>query len=225
MTYLVYPGGQVSQLQVAALDVDAQKGFTPICPNELPVPDGHLIVDELNRQAEFALYRIASKDTHPIGAKWEASKEFPQLSPVVGESNIDIRWNQHCVSGTKGNELLDGLPAMEGYDFWAIKGTEGNAHPYGACYQDLAKKISTGLIEWLSFYNIDTVIVGGLATDFCVKETVKELLDLEGGLTVILNLAATRGIDPELVAQALDELGKRDNFVLINSSEELSLMY
>ena len=33
---------------IAAIDVDAQNGFTPLCPGELPVEDGENIADELN---------------------------------------------------------------------------------------------------------------------------------------------------------------------------------
>ena len=29
--------------RTASHNVDPQKGFTPLCPDELPVPDGHLI--------------------------------------------------------------------------------------------------------------------------------------------------------------------------------------
>lgn len=34
----------------ARFDVDLQCGFTPLCPNELPVCGGDEIVDELNGQ-------------------------------------------------------------------------------------------------------------------------------------------------------------------------------
>ena len=43
---------------IAAFDIDPQNTFTPVCPNELPVPGGTEIVDELNRQALLAGYRI-----------------------------------------------------------------------------------------------------------------------------------------------------------------------
>ncbi len=58
----------------ASFDVDAQKGFSPVCPDELPVPDGDKIVDELNAQATFAKYRIGSKDWHHNNAIHIANK-------------------------------------------------------------------------------------------------------------------------------------------------------
>ena len=64
----------------ASFDVDPQKGFTNMCPNELPVADGENIVESLNNQAKFAKYRIFSKDWQNMNAVWVASEENPQFS-------------------------------------------------------------------------------------------------------------------------------------------------
>ena len=60
---------------IAAFDIDAQKTFTPVCPDELPVTEGDKIVPELNAQAEFAALRVASRDAHSPYAKWIATPE------------------------------------------------------------------------------------------------------------------------------------------------------
>jgi nicotinamidase/pyrazinamidase len=49
--------------------------------------------------------------------------------------------------------------------------------------------------------DITTLIVGGLATDYCVKTTVLQLL--RAGFRVIVNLAACRGISPDTTREAL----------------------
>lgn len=188
---------------IASFDVDAQCGFTPMCPDELPVNGGDEIVPALNAQAEFAQYRVFSKDWHNPGSVWVANKENPQFSEV-GLPNSDIRWNKHCIGGTVGAELLPGLPNYTEYDYGVYKGLELDMHPYGACYHDLAKNISTGAIEFLKSKNVTTVIVGGLALDFCVKETALELR--AAGFEVLLNMSATRGIAPESIQAALDEM-------------------
>ena len=67
---------------------------------------------------------------------------------------------------------------------------------------------STGGIEFLRAKQIETVIVGGLALDFCVKKSVEQLV--EAGFKVILNLASTRAVFPDNannVANALAEKG------------------
>ena len=59
----------------ASFDVDAQCGFSPLCPNELPVPNGDQIVEALNGNSEYATYRLGSKDLHPSNAIWHTDAE------------------------------------------------------------------------------------------------------------------------------------------------------
>jgi len=199
----------------ASFDVDAEKGFTNLCPNELPVPDGENIVDELNAQAKLTRLRIGSKDVHPKNAIWIATSENPQFTPINGE-NVDICWNLHCPSGEYGSELLDGLPAVKDYDFFIFKGIEPDLHPYSACYHDLQKKLSTGVIEWLLQHDISDVIVGGLATNYCVFETVMDLV--VAGFQVILNLGASRGIgDTTDVIETMKTVG----VIIVNNASEI----
>lgn len=117
---------------------------------------------------------------------------------------MDIRWATHAVPGTKGFELIAGLPNPSSYDFFVWKGVELDMHPYGACYHDLGDRMSTGVIEYLKVRGISTVIVGGLATDYCVKTTVMQLL--RAGFKVVVNLAACRGIAADTVAAAINEM-------------------
>ena len=177
--------------ETASFDVDAQKGFTPLCPDELPVPGGADIVEELNLQASKTGFRIGSKDAHSRNAHWAATKENPQFTKISG-ADMDVRWNMHCEIGTKGFELLDGLPDEKEYDYFVWKGIEPDMHPYGACYHDFAGTLSTGVIEFLRSENIKLVVVGGLATDYCVKQTVLQLL--KAGFKVVVNLGACRAV-------------------------------
>lgn len=188
---------------VASFDVDAQYTFTPECPNELPVPDGTAIVAELNAQAALAAVRVGSKDAHSPAAIWVATPEAPQFTPVAG-ANVDIRWRRHAEPGSKGFELIAGLPAVTDYDYFVWKGIELDLHPYGACYHDFAERMSTGVIEFLRSRGITTVLVGGLATDYCVKTTALQLA--RAGFAVVVNLGACRGIAPNTVAAAIAEM-------------------
>ncbi|KDD96492.1 isochorismatase family protein [Bordetella bronchiseptica] len=190
---------------IASFDVDAQKSFTPLCPDELPVPDGHAIVPELNAQAAHADLRLGSKDAHSPHAIWRATADQPMFSPVAG-ANVDVRWNMHCVPGTRGFELLDGLPAPAAYDFFVWKGVEPDMHPYGSCYHDLAERQPTGVIEFLRARDVRYVLVGGLALDYCVKVTALQLR--RAGLEVVVNLAACRGIAAATCEQARRELSQ-----------------
>lgn len=193
----------VDPSRTASFDVDCEYTFTPECPEELPVEGGTEIVPELNAQARFARYRIGSKDAHPPNAQWVADAAHPPLTPVDGD-NMDVRWPVHAVPGTRGFELLEGLPAVTAYDFFVWKGVEPDMHPYGACFHDYAHTLSTGVIEFLRLHGVDTVIVGGLATDYCVKHTALELRG--AGVRVILNRAAVRGVAEDTSARAETEL-------------------
>ncbi len=189
--------------EVASFDVHTQKTFTDACPNELPVPEGDQIVAELNAQAEKASIRLGAKEAHHPNAIWIASDKQPVLSPVAGD-NVDVAWPPHSIPGTLGFELLDGLPKITEYDYYVWEGIELDMHPYGACYHDHAEKLSTGAIEFLQSKKISTVIVGGLATDYCVKTTALQLA--RAGFQVIINLAACRGMTAVTVDQALKEM-------------------
>jgi nicotinamidase/pyrazinamidase len=187
--------------RVASIDVDAQRTFTPLCPNELPVPEGDRIVAELNAQAEFASLRIGSKDAHPDNAVWRTDDPSRIGAALAGEPNAPEQWVAHALVGSEGFELLPGLPPVSDYGMFVYKGAERDLHPYGACYHDVAETVSTGLIETLKARGITTALVGGLATDYCVKATVLQLR--RAGIDVVLNRAATRGIAPESVEEAL----------------------
>ncbi|WP_368073820.1 isochorismatase family protein [Vibrio aestuarianus] len=172
------------------------------------------IVDELKHNHNKASVRLVSRDMHPPGAAWEAQSPDKMLQPV-GLPEVDIKWNPHCVVGTLGVELLPGLPAVREYDFQLNKGIDPDAHPYGAFYHDQADRLSTGGIEFLRAKAIDTVIVGGLALDFCVKKSVEQLLD--AGFRVILNLASTRAVFPENAITVIGELADKGVILVENS--------
>ena len=201
---------------VASFDIDAQNTFTPVCPDELPVAGGDEIAGELNAQAKYASVRVASRDAHSMSALWLADADHPPLSPITGFADIDLRWPAHAIVGTKGFEFISGLDPTA-YDFQVFKGIEPDKHPYGACYHDLKDTLSTGVIEYLHSRGITTVICGGLATDYCVKTTALQLR--KAGFAVILNKAACRGISPDTVAAALDEMEKAGVVIVENASK------
>lgn len=209
---------KIEKSATASFDVDPQRGFTPLCPEELPVNEGNLIADELNAQAQFARYRLVSKDCHPAQAPWIANSPEEIMTPVTGEyASLDIKWPAHCVIGTEGNRLIPGLPSENDYDLLITKGSDPVKHPYGTCYHDLAESESTGAIEWLHKRKIKAVIVGGLATDYCVKTTVQQLC--RAGFRVIVNLAACRGVGSESTQTACTEMRTAGAELIANSAE------
>ena len=204
-------------MKIASFDVDAQKGFTPLCPNELPVPEGDAIVPALNQLAARTQLRIGSKDAHSSQAAWVVDRHDEMLRPLP-LANADLTWVSHCVPGTPGFELLDGLPAPLEYDYFVWKGVEPDLHPYGACYHDLAEKRSTGVIEFLRQNDVELVLVGGLALDYCVKTTALQLR--RAGFEVIVYLPACRAIASETAETACIAM-REQGITLATSLEQL----
>ncbi|MDH1053213.1 nicotinamidase [Pseudomonas alcaligenes] len=190
-------------MKIASFDVDAQKGFTPLCPDELPVPGGDAIAPALNQLATRASLRLGSKDAHSPQAAWVAPSHAEMLKPLP-LANADLSWVSHCVPGTPGFELLDELPAPLDYDYFVWKGVEPDLHPYGACYHDLAEKRSTGVIEFLRHNGVNRVLVGGLALDYCVKTTALQLR--RAGFAVDVYLPACRAIAEDTANSACAEM-------------------
>lgn len=189
-------------MSIVSIEVDAQRAFTPLCPQELPVAGGDLIVPELNAQAALADYRVLTRDAHSSQAVWVVSEPAQMLQPL-SYPHADLTWVRHAEVGSEGFLPLPGLPAPEDYDFLVHKGLDRHLHPYGACFHDAQQRVSTGLLEWLQVRDARHVLVGGLATDYCVKDTVLQLCrHNRNQWQVWVNLAACRGIDPVTVTTA-----------------------
>ena len=193
---------------IASIDVDPQKSFTPLCPNELPAIGGESLGNALNHQASVADFRVLTKDAHPSNAVWVVD-DVQKMGQALNYPNADLTWVAHAVPGTPGFECIPDLPAVTDYDHVIWKGVEPDLHPYGACFHDLQEKLSTGLIEWLRSKAVAQVIVGGLATDYCVKTTALQL-KIHGEFDVWVNLDACSGIaetSTELACQEMRAAG------------------
>ncbi len=107
---------RVNYQTTAVIDVDPEKGFTELCPDELPVTGALEIVPELLKNHAKGHLKLVSRDLHPPKAAWDAETPANMLEPV-GLPNVDIKWNRHCVLGTTGVELLDGTTSCSGVRF------------------------------------------------------------------------------------------------------------
>lgn len=92
------------------------------------MPEGDTIVPALNQLAARAQLRIGSKDAHSPQAAWVVDKYDEMLRPLP-LANADLTRVSHCVPGTPGFELLDGLPAPLDYDYFVWKGVEPTCPP------------------------------------------------------------------------------------------------
>ncbi len=178
----------------ALLIVDFQNDFTP--GGALPVPDGDRIAAPLNRLLDEFDLVVATRDWHPPdhgsfrGVEVDPSRWHGTDPPSI--------WPPHCVQGTPGAELHPALERAK-VDVVIDKGKDPNSQGYSG-FQD------TGLADLLRERGVDRLVVGGLATDYCVKNTVLDALEL--GLDVVVVEDAIGGVEaqPGDSARAVEEM-------------------
>jgi nicotinamidase/pyrazinamidase len=167
----------------ALVIVDFQNDFTP--GGALPVPEGDTIAAPLARLLDRFDLVVATRDWHPAG---HGSFDGVELAP--GEwrgSDPPATWPVHCVQGTPGAELH---PALDRAKVGVIvdKGADESEPGYSAFD-------GTGLAGLLRGRGVDRIVVAGLATDYCVRQTVLDALD--AGFAVVVVEDAIRGVDVE----------------------------
>lgn len=172
------------------LIIDVQNDFCP--GGALAVNDGDAVVPVINAiQPHFDLV-IATQDWHPSDHKSFASQwgktpgEFVELGGAP-----QILWPDHCVQGTRGAELVEGL---DGSYISRVfhKGTDSEVDSYSGFF-DNHHAHATGLGDYLKEMGAGKVYVCGLATDYCVKFTAIDARSL--GFDTFLIEDACRGVE------------------------------
>jgi nicotinamidase/pyrazinamidase len=158
----------------ALLVVDVQRGFTELCPDELPVPGGLAIVPNVNRLLELPWARIdASQDWHPRDHR-----------SFLGQG--DNLYPPHCVAGTPGGDFLPGLRTERFHVIWR-KGYRRDFEAYAVTAQH------PGLFALYRAAGIQTAAVCGIATNICCFFAARDLR--QAGFRVVLVEDASAGID------------------------------
>ena len=184
--------------------VDIQNDF--IEGGALAVKDGASVVRVSNEQIPQFDFVVATQDWHPRDHGSFASQH---LSVEVGDTfelngQTQVAWPDHCVQGTVGAEFVSGLN-VGGIHEVVQKGTDRDIDSYSGFF-DNGRCYETKLRELLKRQRVTHLFVMGLATDYCVKFTVLDAIDL--GFKTSLIEAGCRGVD--LVAgdveRALEEM-------------------
>ncbi|MBL1410254.1 bifunctional nicotinamidase/pyrazinamidase [Sphingobacterium faecale] len=187
----------------ALLIVDIQNDFLP--GGSLEVLSGDQIIQVINSlQSKYDLV-IATQDWHPATHKSFASQHIErQVFDRINLNGIDqILWPDHCVQGTRGAQLADGLDQAR-IEAIFRKGIEPSIDSYSGFF-DNDRLRNTGLHGYLRDRSVTEVHVCGLAADFCVHFTAMDALSL-GYKTVVLS-KATKTINRE------EYLAKKQAFI------------
>jgi nicotinamidase/pyrazinamidase len=190
----------------ALLLVDIQNGFCP--GGNLAVPHGDEIVSVANRLIEEGGYDVivASQDWHPANHGSFAS-QHPGSKPFeMGElsGRPQVMWPDHCVQETADAEFHPDLNT-NAIDYVQQKGENPAVDSYSA-FRDNDQAALTGLAGYLTAQQVTELDICGLATDYCVKFSALDAVDMLPGVKVRFIEDASRGIDPEGVKDALAEM-------------------
>jgi nicotinate phosphoribosyltransferase len=164
--------------------VDLQEDFLP--GGALPVPGGDKVVPPVKRFVQqFTALRLpvyATRDWHPAN-----HCSFKEQGGC---------WPPHCIQGESGAQFAPDvqLPATA---FVVSKGTEADKEAYSAFS-------GTNLHGVLSEQGIRRLFVCGVATDYCVLETVKDAIS--AGFQVVLLSNAVKPVGSEAGRRAVREM-------------------
>ena len=215
------------------LEIDLQNDFCPayinsrgeqMPPGALAVTSGDRAIPHLNKLANAiaaAGGRVAlSQDWHPKGhVSFASSHNGKKIGEIIDlEGTSQFLWPDHCVQGSWGadfHEMLDLNPVS----LIIRKGFRPGLDSYSAFFEN-DRKTSTGLEHWLKGLGIRQIIVGGLATDYCVFYSVMDALN--SGFEVIVARDAVFGVDIPAgsVENAVDAM-KKGGAVFLGSQEIL----
>jgi len=181
----------------ALIAVDVQRDFLP--GGSLAVHEGEAVVGPLLRLAERVATVVASRDFHPPHHVSFTERGGP--------------WPVHCVAGTPGAEIhpdIDRVAALV-----VSKGTDPDLEAYSGFD-------GTHLAGILRALGVRKVLIGGLATDYCVRATA--LAALREGFAATVVTDAIRAVDthPHDGERAVREM--QDSGVRVASLAELGIV-
>jgi nicotinamidase/pyrazinamidase len=176
----------------ALLIVDVQKDFCP--GGSLAVAGSDKIIPVINNYIrlfrEKGLPILASRDWHP-----ETSVHFKTRGGI---------WPVHCVQGSEGAQFHPEMRLPES----AVILSKGMNPERDDEYSDFQSVTEQGIHfpEFLEEQGISRLYICGIATDYCVKETVLDTLN--NGFAVTLLEDAISGVDlnPGDSARAIEQM-------------------
>ncbi len=161
----------VMSAKKALIIVDMQNDFCP--GGSFPVPDGNNVVRPLNEMLAKAKEEkwiiVASRDWHP-------------------ESTLNLKdWKPHCIRNSEGAKFYPGLNIDDSVTVVSKGEIDLSDKHYSAFNGE-----NINLEKYLNKNGVDEVYIGGLAMDYCVKNTALDAVKL--GFRTIVLTDACRGI-------------------------------
>ena len=188
------------------LIVDIQNDFLP--GGALAVPEGDAVIPVINRlQDRFDLV-LATQDWHPPDhGSFAATHPGHKVGDVIELDGVpQILWPVHCIQNSPGAQFSTALDTTRLARVFR-KGIDRKIDSYSTFF-DNAKRRSTGLADYLREQNVQEIFICGLATDYCVRFSALDALELSFPVTVIEDACRGVNLQPDDSVNALRELRK-----------------
>jgi nicotinamidase/pyrazinamidase len=152
---------------------------------------------------ENGFFIVATQDWHPPDHVSFASNHPGKkpLDTIEISGRVQMLWPVHCVQGKEDARLLVDSSL---YDTIVRKAQDPRVDSYSALKDDSGAK--TELEAVLHEHGVTSIVIFGLATDYCVKATAIDLI--RAGFKVVAVELLCRGISPETSAQAFKQMEK-----------------
>ncbi len=189
--------------QTALLVIDVQNDFCP--GGALAVAGGDQVVAQINAMMGEYPVRVLTQDWHPadhlsFATSHPGAEPFSLWDAPYGRQ---VLWPRHCVQGSKGAAFHAGLRA-DAADLIIRKGFRREIDSYSAFFEN-DHTTPTGLAGYLRERGVDSVMVVGLATDYCVRYSAVDAA--KQGFKATVKMDACRAIDLDgSLAEALGDL-------------------
>jgi nicotinamidase/pyrazinamidase len=202
------------ETSIGVIVTDIQGDFTKVKNGSLAAEgtdEAYLkAVEENTKKLKAAGFPIfATQDWHPakhvsIFTNHQGKKAF---DVVKLHGKDQVLWPPHCVQNTPGAEIL-----LDRKLFVATvrKGMNPEYDSYSGFQDDSGQK--TDMDKVLKKNNIKTVVIYGIATDYCVRATAIDAAAAGYKVVFIKNLS--RGITPDTSQKAIEEMKGKGVIVL-----------
>ncbi len=190
----------------ALIVIDVQNDFCP--GGALAVADGDAVVpvaNELLSDADAFDVRVLTQDWHPPDhLSFAVNNPGHEPYSVIEVSyGPQVLWPPHCVQGSPGAAFHADL-VVDRADMIVRKGFRTSVDSYSAFFEN-DQTTPTGLDGYLRARGVESLMMVGLATDFCVRYSAVDGAKLGYDVTVALDGCRAIDLDGSL-DEALAEM-------------------
>ncbi len=180
------------------LVIDVQNDFCP--GGALAVEGGADIVPPINALMDEYQACVLTQDWHPNNHLSFASqhKDAEPYSLTEMPYGPQVLWPDHCIIGSTGAAFHEQL-RTDVADLIIRKGFRREIDSYSAFFEN-DHSTATGLEGYLRTRGVDTLVIVGLATDFCVNFSAVDAAKLGFKVTVVESLCRAIDLDGSLDA-------------------------